>query len=176
MTAPLYPLSLGQIAQTIQATPQILRQILILYPPEAAIYHPQPEEWSANEVIGHLIEADKNGFDGRIRHILQEDMPHFTGWAVDEVAQQRRDDEKDVFDLLTELSHMRQKSANLVLALQDDELTRAGVHPMVGELSVNDLLYEWVHHDDNHIKQILSNIQAFLWPSLGQAQGFSGLL
>jgi hypothetical protein len=43
----------------------------------------------------------------------------------------------------------------------------------VGELSIHDILYEWVHHDQNHIKQIMSNIQAFAWPHMGNAQKFS---
>jgi hypothetical protein len=38
---------------------------------------------------------------------------------------------------------------------------------------VADLLQEWVHHDRNHVKQILANVQAFVWPHLGNAQKFS---
>jgi len=39
---------------------------------------------------------------------------------------------------------------------------------------VEDLLQEWVHHDRNHIKQILSNVQAWAWPHMGNSQKFSG--
>jgi hypothetical protein len=30
-----------------------------------------------------------------------------------------------------------------------------------------------VHHDRNHLKQILSNVQAYAWPHMGNAQKFS---
>ena len=30
-------------------------------------------EWCANEVVGHLIEAEQRGFAGRIRSIIAED-------------------------------------------------------------------------------------------------------
>jgi hypothetical protein len=39
---------------------------------------------------------------------------------------------------------------------------------------VADLLHEWVHHDRNHLKQLLANVQAFVWPHMGNAQRFSG--
>ena len=45
-------------------------------------------------------------------------------------------------------------------------------HPLVGELRVVDLIHEWIHHDQNHIKQILNNIQAYVWPNMGNAQNF----
>ena len=44
--------------------------------------------------------------------------------------------------------------------------------PKVGFLSVRDLLHEWVHHDRNHIRQMLANVQAFAWPHMGNGQRF----
>jgi hypothetical protein len=43
----------------------------------------------------------------------------------------------------------------------------------VGFLTVGDLLHEWVHHDRNHIRQMLANVQACAWPHMGNAQRFS---
>ena len=50
---------------------------------------------------------------------------------------------------------------------------RSGRHPKVGSLTVSDVLHEWVHHDRNHLKQIMSNVQALAWPHMGNAQRFS---
>jgi hypothetical protein len=33
-------------------------------------------------------------------------------------------------------------------------------------------MHEWVHHDANHDRQILANIQAAVWPHMGNAQLF----
>ena len=52
-------------------------------------------------------------------------------------------------------------------------LDRAGIHSRVGRLRIGDLLHEWVHHDRNHLRQILANLQAFAWPHMGNAQRFS---
>jgi hypothetical protein len=54
-----------------------------------------------------------------------------------------------------------------------EQLRLAGEHPDVGELRVADLLHEWVHHDRAHLKQLLTNVQAYVWPNMGNAQKFS---
>jgi hypothetical protein len=38
---------------------------------------------------------------------------------------------------------------------------------------VRDLLQEWVHHDRNHHRQVLANVQAYAWPAMGNTQKFS---
>jgi hypothetical protein len=167
-------LSLPQIAALLQATPQTLRSELTSLPGDIQRWRPAPDEWCINEVLGHLIEADRHGFDGRIRAMLAADQPALEAWDISGTAAQRRDCERDGFELLAELTAMREQSAQLITSLQPDQLARTGLHPVVGELVVGDLLYEWVHHDRNHLKQILSNVQAFVWPSLGSAQKFFG--
>jgi hypothetical protein len=136
-------------------------------------WKPAPNEWCINEVIGHMIEADRRGFDGRIRTILQNDRPQLEAWDPGAVAASRRDRERDLFVLLDEMEMQRAESAKLIEQLTPDQLRWAGLHPQVGELRVADLLHEWVYHDRMHLKQILSNIQAFVWPNMGNAQKFS---
>ena len=43
-----------------------------------ATERPAEGEWSANEVIGHLVEAEARAFNGRIRAILETDAPDLT--------------------------------------------------------------------------------------------------
>jgi hypothetical protein len=61
----------------------------------------------------------------------------------------------------------------LLRALREDQLAREGAHPEVGALTVNDLIHEWVHHDGNHLRQMVANIQSYVWPKMGNAQRFS---
>ena len=122
---------------------------------------------------GHLIETEERGFAGRIRTILAEERPQFTTWDPSEVARERRDAAGDSAELLAELTRRRAESVALVETLTADDLRRGGDHPEVGFLTVNDLLHEWIHHDANHLRQILANIQAFTWPNMGNAQRFN---
>jgi hypothetical protein len=124
-------------------------------------------------VLGHLIEADRRGFLGRIRIILGADTPDLEGWDPAAVAAARGDCAKPAAALLDELAALREESASVVGRLIAAELDRAGRHPTVGLLRVRDLLQEWVHHDRNHIRQALANVQGYVWPAMGNAQKFS---
>ena len=61
----------------------------------------------------------------------------------------------------------------LVRGLRRADLARVGLHPEVGELRVDELLGEWVHHDRNHIRQMLAVTQARVWGQMGNARRFS---
>ena len=136
-------------------------------------WHPGADEWCVKDVIGHLIEAERRGFSGRIRIILDQHEPTFEGWDPPAVARARRDCDQNVRVLLDELTAMRADSARLVEKLGDRDLARGGTHPVVGYLRVGDLLHEWVFHDRNHVKQALANVQAYVWPSMGNTQRFT---
>jgi hypothetical protein len=142
---------------------------------EVAQWRPAPGEWCANEVVGHLIEAEQRGFAGRIRTIIAEDRPRLVPWDQPAVAAARRDCEKVGPALAAEFRTLRTASLELVNGLRPADLDRAGIHPAVGELRIRDLLGEWVHHDRNHIRQLLANTQARVWPQMGNAQRFSAL-
>ena len=90
-----------------------------------------------------------------------------------EVARARRDCQRPASALLAELDALRRDSAALVAGLRPADLERGGRHPTVGRLRVGDLLHEWVHHDRNHLRQVLANTQAAAWPHMGNARRFT---
>ena len=174
MTAPATAaLDPRDVAPLLTAAAAAIREELAAMPGGARAWHPAPGEWCANAVIGHLIEAERRGFSGRIRIILASSEPVLERWDPDEVARARRDCERDWHQLVDELVAMRAEGAKLVASLASGDLARAGLHPAVGRLAIGDLLHEWVHHDRNHLRQIHANVQAFVWPHMGNAQRFS---
>ena len=173
MSPALAPLSPTEVAALLEAAMATLQSELRALPDRVAAWHPTPGEWCTKEVIGHLIEAERRGFAGRIRIILASDRPALEAWSQTEVAKARGDCVQPVAALLDELARLRRDSATLVRGLGEAELERGGRHPKVGFLRVHDLLQEWVHHDRNHIRQALANVQAYVWPSMGAAQKFS---
>jgi hypothetical protein len=163
----------SEIAHFLRAATATLSAELAGAPAPVLAWHPAPGEWCAKEVIGHLIEAERRGFAGRIRTVLASAEPKLETWDQDEVARARRDCERDGGALLAELTGLRQEGIRLVEGLRETDLARGGHHPTVGYLRVGDLLNEWVHHDRNHVRQILANVQAYAWPHMGNAQKFS---
>ena len=162
------------VSALVRATVTILEAELAALPPSLLRWHPAPGEWCVNEVLGHLIEADRRGFGGRIRTILAAPDSLLTPWDQAAVARERRDCERDTGELLAELAALRRDGAALVEPLQPADLARGGQHPKVGRLRVGEIMQEWVHHDRNHVKQIFANAQAYAWPAMGNAQKFSG--
>ena len=167
------PLTPTQAAALLRASIATLRAEAEALGPDALRWHPAEGEWCANEVVGHIIEAERRGFAGRIRLILEQPGRRLESWDQVEVGRQRRDCERDGFELLAEFEAERAASARLVESLREDQLDLAGEHPQVDTLRVRDLLHEWPHHDRAHVKQILSNVQAYVWPHMGNAQRFS---
>ena len=138
-----------------------------------ARWHPAAGEWCANEVLGHILEAERRGFNGRIRTILAEPDATFEGWDQRGVAAARKDCARIPAELVAEYLEIRGDSIALVRSLVPADLTRSGVHAVVGRLTVADLAAEWVHHDRNHTRQMLANTQARVWGQMGNAQRFS---
>lgn len=167
------PLTPADVAPLLPATVAALRAEIAALPDRLLAWHPAPGEWCVKEILGHLIEADRRGFSGRIRIILAGDTPLLERWEPADVARARGDCGTPAGALLEELAAMRQDAAGLVRGLREDDLDRAGRHPTVGPLRVRDLLQEWVYHDRNHLRQALANVQAYVWPAMGNAQKFS---
>ena len=162
-----------EIARLVQASAAALRAEIDALSEEVLRFQPRPGEWCAKEVIGHLIEADRRGFDGRIRLLLSSSEPALEPWDQDQVARARHDREREVKELVSEFSTLRASSVTLLTELHAGDFARAGLHPKVGRLTIGDIAHEWVHHDRNHLAQIMANVQAYVWPSMGAAQKFS---
>ena len=173
MTDDARPLTPVEVARLLESAGAAIRAELAALPDDVLAWHPAPGEWCAKEVLGHLIESERRGFAGRIRLILAGDEPSLENWNQVEIALARRDCERPGQALAAEFDALRRESCALVAGLQAGDLARGGLHPKVGHLRVGDLLHEWVHHDRNHLRQLLANVQAAAWPHMGNARRFS---
>jgi hypothetical protein len=167
------PLAPREVAKLLESAAAAIRAELAALPDGVLGWHPAPGEWCAKEVLGHLIESERRGFAGRIRIILASDEPRLDSWEQVEIARARRDCDRPGPALVAEFDALRRDSVVLLAGLRTGDLARGGLHPKVGHLRVGDLLHEWVHHDRNHLRQLLANVQAAAWPHMGNARRFS---
>lgn len=163
----------NEIADLLETSGQAFASTLDALPPEAAAWHPAPGEWCVNECVGHVVAAETKGFAGRIRIILAAIEPDLQTWDQVVVAKERKDCERRPWELREELLALRKDSISMVRSLEPEHMTRGGMHPKVGRLTIDELLHEWVHHDTNHLRQALSNVQSYVWSRMGNAQRFS---
>jgi len=168
------PLTLPQIALLLRASTVAIRDEVEAATADVLAWHPAPGEWCVNEVLGHIIEADRRGFAGRVQVLIDQENPDLVAWDQQEVARARHDCERDARELVEEFLDQREPGLELLERLSVADLSRSGRHPRVGVLSIGDIVSEWIHHDRNHLKQMLTNVQAYVWPQMGAAQGFAG--
>lgn len=167
-------LAAPEVARLLKAMSTAIEAEMTALPERVAGWHSAEGEWCARECLGHIIEAERRGFNGRIRTLLKEDEPSLQGWDQQAVARERNDCQRPASELLAEFTALRSDSIGLVENLTDADLARGGTHDKVGYLRVQDLLQEWLHHDRNHFRQLQANIQAYVWPSMANAQRFVG--
>ena len=168
-------LSAGQVADLLAASATTVTAELDALGVEGG-WRPEAGEWSANECVGHLIESERRGFAGRIRQILaaDPDVPaELETWDPLAVAAARQDHLRSGLELAAEFAELRADGVGLVRDLRPADLERIGRHPDVGALGVAELLGEWVHHDRNHIRQLLEVTQRRVWAQMGNARRFS---
>ena len=108
-----------------------------------------------------------------IREILAG-KPKTSAWDQEQVARDRNDCGRLGQSLWMEFMGLRNDSVTLVRSLGPGDLSKGIEHPKAGRLAVLDLLHEWIHHDRNHFRQLQANIQAFVWPEMGNCQKFVG--
>jgi hypothetical protein len=166
------PLTTAEVAALLESTCALIEAEMKALGDEGCTFHFKEGEWCVNECVGHIIEADKRGFGGRIKDILAGTPLH--SWDQVQVERDRKDCERMSQSLWMEFMGVRHDYITMVRRLEPAELERSGVHPKVGDLRVRDLLHEWVHHDRNHTRQLLNVQQERVYPHMGNSQKFVG--
>jgi hypothetical protein len=158
-----------QIAALIAPAPDVLGRYLAGLPEGGATWSPAAGEWSVNQVLDHLVVVEQRGFRGRAQAILAAPGEVDLKW----VDAERPDPQaRSLEELLGEFAATRAESVEWLRGGGDLDLTKAGIHPTVGRLTVGDVLHEWPYHDAAHLRQVLAIVQAMVWPDMGNAQKF----
>ena len=117
--------------------------------------------WSVFDVIGHLIHGERTDWMVRAKIILQfgETRPFD---RFDRFAQMQESQGKSLPQLLDEFARLRAENlAELrTLNLGRKDLERRGTHPVLGTVTLSELLATWAAHDLTHLHQI-SRIMAY---------------
>jgi hypothetical protein len=113
-----------------------------------------PETFSPFDVVGHLIDGEETDWVPRARIILSRGPdPRFEPY--DRFRHKARNVGRTLASLLDEFARLR--AANLALvrswSLTPAHLDLPGPHPMLGPVTLRQLLAAWVVHDLGHVAQ-----------------------
>lgn len=114
-----------------------------------------PDTFSAFDNLGHLIDGEETDWIPRARLILAGG-PDVRFEPYDRFRHLTRNADRSLDSLLSEFARLR--SANLVLLqswqLNSGQLDQPGEHPLLGPVTLRQLLAAWVVHDLGHVAQI----------------------
>lgn len=165
------PLILGAI-DSLARTPTALRTLLDGVP-ETTLTTPDPEGWSARDVVAHLLIINDLGLDRRLHLMLAQDTPHVPDVPdVNEHDSLAASDYRrgPVGDLLDELATHRAATVDWLRGLGPADLERVGNHEITGRVTASDIVHHIAYHDLVHIAQIATLIAA----PLNDARGGMG--
>ena len=138
-------------AQSLLAiTPDRWRALATAADPDLIRRAPAPGEWSALECLQHLLDTEEHVFPVRVRAFLAgEDFP---GFDPDQ-AGTLLGDAVDAAAMVDRFAQARHASLDLLAGLVDADLERTAVHADLGQVTLDEMLHEWVAHDLGHTVQ-----------------------
>lgn len=154
MPEPPHPVE--EMMRILARTPATVRALLEDLPPDLLHANEGEGTFSPVEVLGHLIEGEKDDWIPRARRILEEGTER-PFEPFDRFAHRAWIGDRTLEELLAELERLRAENLEALRALlaEDPDLEARGLHPELGEVTLAELLATWVVHDLNHIGQIV---------------------
>lgn len=141
--------------EILERTPAVITDMLHGLSEEWTGQNEGPDTWSPYDIVGHLIHGEKTDWITRM-NIIRSVGTDKRFEPFDRFAQIRDGKGKTLSQLLDAFRSLREqnlqvlRSANLI----PEDLSKEGIHPAFGSVSLSQLLAAWVVHDLNHIAQI----------------------
>ena len=147
---------LDQAKEILRRTPATLNALLSDLPNDWVLSNEGPDTWSPYDVIGHLIEGEETDWIPRARIILEQGEARPFD-KFDRFAMFEKSSGKSLLELLAEFEKLRGESLRQLdeLKLTPELLQKQGLHPVLGVVTLSQLLSAWVVHDLGHIRQIV---------------------
>lgn len=157
----------------LRATPDILRSLVAVATHEQVLWKPAADRWSICEILNHLTDVEKLNLGLRVRHMLEEERPHFEDY--DPGLRYRAGAYKNDHGLraLEAFCETREASLSWLERAEPADWERSGLHPDVGEVCVSQVLNLWAFHDLSHVRQVSEILKAVcFWDGMGSLQKY----
>ena len=142
-------------SEILERTPAVLQSLLSGIDEGWVMNNEGSETFSPYDVVGHLIHGEKTDWAARTKMILEfGNTKTFERW--NRIAMYEESKGKNLNQLLDEFAVLRKE--NMIwfkaLNLTEEDFDKKGMHPVLGEVTLRNLLATWVVHDLTHIAQV----------------------
>jgi hypothetical protein len=146
---------LSDTVALLTRTPAVLDALLRDLPEMWTSANEGEHTWSAFDVVGHLIHAERTDWMPRATMVLQSGETQ-TFEPFDRSGHAQAVPSRSLGERLDEFARLRTANLNELRALnlQPADLERRGRHPALGVVTLSQLLATWAAHDLTHLHQI----------------------
>jgi hypothetical protein len=166
---------LQQTLVLLKRTPAVLDALLRDLPDAWTRRNEGGDTWSAFDVVVHLINCERTDWMPRVRVLLEfgesQPFPPFDRWGEIRESQGR-----PLGEVLDEFARLRRQSLVDLQAIELGNLSRRGLHPALGAVTLAELLAAWAAHDLNHLHQIARVMAHQYREAVGPWSRFMGVM
>lgn len=147
--------NLTQALEILERTPGVLNVLLTGISDDWLMNNEGPETFSPYDVVGHMLHGETTDWTERIKRILEHGNTKAFD-IFDRFAMYEESKGKSMQQLLQEFENLRKNNIAWFksLKLTEADLDKKGMHSILGEVSLRNLLSTWVIHDLTHMAQI----------------------
>jgi hypothetical protein len=148
-----------ELIEKIRIFPSQLRARVDGLTDEQLTTHFLEHEWTVAQNVHHLADSHMNSFV-RTRLILTEERPPLKPYDQDRWAELADSGTTALEESLGVLEGLHRRWVRLFESLGEAEWRRAGQHPEIGEVTLENILQIYAAHGEGHIDQINRTLAA----------------
>ena len=148
-----------ELIEKIRIFPAQLRAQVERLTDEQLTTHFLEGEWTVAQNVHHLADSHMNSFV-RTRLILTEDRPALKPYDQNLWAELADSGTTALEESLSILEGLHRRWVRLFESLGEEQWRRAGLHPEIGEVTLDSILQIYAAHGEGHIDQINRTLAA----------------
>jgi FMN phosphatase YigB (HAD superfamily) len=148
--------TLDQSITTLRVTPAIFDGFGIHYTPAILTHNPTADDWSINEILQHLLDADTHLNVARVRKFFNELKPFIASMDLDALTNNHSEPIKEYQLVLSQFFSIRTELINLITSATPEITSKQAVHTIFGPTTFGEIIEFIAIHDRNHIQQSLN--------------------
>jgi hypothetical protein len=143
-----------EIINGLKGNRNVFKELLQDLKEEQYLWKSSPEKWCLLEIVCHLFDEEREDFRARTKHLLEtpsEKLPSIDpqGWV-----ETRSYLQQSYADKLKDFLIEREQSVKWLQTLSNPKWKNTYEHPVLGKMTAEMFLANWLAHDYLHIRQI----------------------
>ena len=126
--------------------------------PVAIKRRPVSGKWSAHENLAHLARYHEV-FIERIQRILIEERPHLARYRAEDDPEWPQWAAMPTDEVMRKLKALRSELIKAVTHLPSDQLSRIGVHPILGDMTIPLWIEFFLLHEAHHLYVLMGRVR-----------------